>query len=369
LALVRVPWLLLRCCTGLLAPNSARRSSNVPHLLVHVQEDAEQWVRVCCRSCQIPGLGGERGRWSLLDEVNHYMGATLVKQIMRHLSLVAALISCIFDGTPSSFVITNFGSAGSNAMRITPVIDDERSVNPSQGAFFVTIATPHEKGIILGIPDGRSGTHFDDEINAKIARPVSTDVIRIGRRDARSSTRWFINSETEGRTRRITCRDDTSAVLRPVYPSSPVPKPKEVRVTLHYDKLALHFKSAPQRVDSLCTLVSQRAALPVIVDVTAGPGAGPIDASQQITASVTTATLDIIPTRTDVRRCDFSLMRSLTRPVLGDPTKPLPSGTNECYLNGHGSGSINGFTARWSIPGLKNTRLTNVESRCIKRER
>jgi hypothetical protein len=238
-------------------------------------------------------------------------------------------------------------------MRITPVIDDEQSVNPSQGAFFVTVATPHEKGIILELPDGRGGTHFDDEINAKIARPVSTDVIRIGRRDARSSTRRFINGETEGRTRRITCRDDTSAVLRPVYPSSPVPKPKEVRVTLHYDKLALHFKSAPQRVDSLCTLVSQRAALPVIVDVTADPGTGRVDASQQIAASVTTATLDIIPTRTDIRRCDFSLMRSLTRPVLGDPTKPLPSGTNECYLNGHGSGAINGFTARWSIPGFE----------------
>jgi hypothetical protein len=272
---------------------------------------------------------------------------------MRHLTLAAALISCIFDGTPSSFAISNFGSTGSNAMRITPVIDDEQSVNPSQGAFFVTVATPHEKGIILELPDGRGGTHFDDEINAKIARPVSTDVIRIGRRDARSSTRRFINGETEGRTRRITCRDDTSAVLRPVYPSSPVPKPKEVRVTLHYDKLALHFKSDPQRVDSLCTLVSQRAALPVIVDVTAGPGTGRVDASQQIAASVTTATLDIIPTRTDIRRCDFSLMRSLTRPVLGDPTKPLPSGTNECYLNGHGSGAIKGFTVRWSIPGFE----------------
>jgi hypothetical protein len=145
-------------------------------------------------------------------------------------------------------------------------------------------------------------------------------VIRIGRRDARSSL-LFVNGETEGRTRRITCREDTSALLRPVYPSSPIPKPKELRVTLHYDKLALHFKSLPKQVDSLCTLVSHRAALPVIADVTAGPGADLIDASQQIAASVTTATLDIIPTRTDVRRCNFSLMRSLTRPVLGDPTK------------------------------------------------
>jgi hypothetical protein len=39
--------------------------------------------------------------------------------------------------------------------------------------------------------------------------------------------------------------------------------------------------------------------------------------------------------------------------VLGDPTKPLPSGTNECYLNEPGSNAINGLTARWSIPGFE----------------
>ena len=159
--------------------------------------------------------------------------------------------------------------------------------------------------------------------------------------------------ETESTHRRITCTEYASALLRPVYPSSPIPKPKEFRVTLHYDKLVLHFTSAPKRVDSLCTLVSQRAALPVIADVAAGPGGGLIDASQQIAASVATATLDIIPTRTDVRRCDFALMRFLARTMLGDSTKPLPSGTNECYLNERDRGALNGFTVRWSIPGFE----------------
>jgi hypothetical protein len=269
---------------------------------------------------------------------------------MRHLTLVAAIISFISGSTPSSFVIIDSVSNRSNA-RTTPAIGDERTVKPNQEAFS-TVSTPDKKGTILETPDGGGEAHFD-EINAKITGRASTDVIRIGLRDPRSSKPWFVSGETESRIRRIACREDTSALLRPVYPSSPVPKPKELRVTLHYDKLALHFKSASKRAGSACTLVSQRAALPVIADVAAGPSADLIDASQQVAASVTTATLDIIPTRTDIRRCDFSLMRSLTRPVLGDSTKSLPSGTNECYLNDHGSGAINGFTARWSIPGFE----------------
>jgi hypothetical protein len=132
-----------------------------------------------------------------------------------------------------------------------------------------------------------------------------------------------------------------------------VPKPGELRVTLHYDKLALRFKSAPKPRDSFCTLVSQRSALPVITDFKVGPGAGLADASQQGAASVTTATLDIIPARTDIRRCDFFLMRSLSRAVLADSTKPLPDGTNKCYLNELDSDTTTGLTVRWSIPGFE----------------
>lgn len=141
-------------------------------------------------------------------------------------------------------------------------------------------------------------------------------------------------------------------LLPSVYPDSPLPKPREIRVTLHYGELALHFTPVPGRADSLCTLISQRAALPVIIDFNAGSGAGPADASQQVAASVTTATLDIIPTRTGIRRCNFFLMKLLSRADVGDSMKPLPDGTNECYLNTPGSGAPNGLAVKWSIPGF-----------------
>ena len=275
-----------------------------------------------------------------------------MKQVMRHLTLVAALTSSICSA-PSSFA-TDSMSVKTNATPIAPVVD-ARAASPNQEAFFskvFTVAMSNGRDIIPETLEGRGEVHFDDKNSAKIAR-MSTDPIHIGLRDTHSSTLLFVNGQTESRARHVTCRYDTSALLRPVYPRSPVPKPKELRVTIHYDKLALQFTLAPKRVYSLCTLVSQRAALPVIADVRAGRGAGLIDTSQQVAASVTTATLDIIPTRTDIRRCDFSLMRSLTRPSLGDPAKPLPSGTNECYLNEPGSSAINGLTARWSIPGFE----------------
>jgi hypothetical protein len=151
----------------------------------------------------------------------------------------------------------------------------------------------------------------------------------------------------------VTCAENASALLRPVFPNSPVPKPGELRVTLHYGKLALRFKSTPKPGDSFCTLVSQRSALPVITDFKVGPGDGLADASQQVAASVTTATLDIIPTRTDIRRCDFSLMRPLSRAALADSTKPLPSGTNKCYLNELDSDATTGLSVRWSISGFE----------------
>jgi hypothetical protein len=151
---------------------------------------------------------------------------------------------------------------------------------------------------------------------------------------------------------RITCPENAAALLRPVYPDSAVPKPRQLRVTLHYGKLALRFTSALKQADSLCTLVSQRAALPVITDFNAGFGGGVTDASQQVAASVTTATLDIIPTQTNIRRCNFFLMKFLSRADLIDSAKPLPNGTNKCYLNEPGGGATNGLTVRWSIPGF-----------------
>jgi hypothetical protein len=93
--------------------------------------------------------------------------------------------------------------------------------------------------------------------------------------------------------------------------------------------------------------------LPIIIDFRVGLGAGLTGASNQIASSVTTARLEIIPTRTDIRRCDFFLMKALNHGDLINQTKPLPGGTNECYLNKPTIGETNGLTARWSIPGLE----------------
>lgn len=152
---------------------------------------------------------------------------------------------------------------------------------------------------------------------------------------------------------RVSCPEDASVLLRPVFPDSLVPKPRELRVTMHYGRLALRFTSIPGTTGSLCTLISQRGALPVIADVQVGSGVGLTDASQQIAASVTTATLDIIPTQTDIRPCDFALMASLDRAALIDSTKPLPDGANHCYLNEPDGVAANALTVRWSIPGFE----------------
>jgi hypothetical protein len=76
-----------------------------------------------------------------------------------------------------------------------------------------------------------------------------------------------------------------------------------------------------------------RPKLPTLGLGSAMGARGLVEVSHQVAASVTTATLDIIPTRTDIPRCDFFLMRSLRRPTLNDSTKRLPGDTNECYLN------------------------------------
>jgi hypothetical protein len=163
----------------------------------------------------------------------------------------------------------------------------------------------------------------------------------------------LLDNKRDSGFQRITCAENTLVVLRPVYPHSPVPKPRQLRVTLHYDALALRFILTSKDAGSLCTLVSQRGALPVISNINAGLGNGVAETSQQVAASVTTATLDIIPTRTDIHRCDFFLMRLLGRYAIDDSTKPLPGGTNECYLNEPGDDTTNGLTVRWSIPGFE----------------
>lgn len=151
----------------------------------------------------------------------------------------------------------------------------------------------------------------------------------------------------------MNCPRSAVALLRPVYPNSVVPKPRELRIALHYGRLKLRFTSATKPADSLCTLVSQRAALPVIADVKAGFGASLTDASQQVAAGVTTATLDIIPTRTEIGRCNFFLMKLLSRTELASSSGPLPDGVNKCYLNKPDGSATNGLTARWSIPGFE----------------
>jgi hypothetical protein len=114
-----------------------------------------------------------------------------VKQSMRYLTVMIAVFMSWTASVPSSFATDSMGS-GLSAVRITPVIP-QRALRDTSG--------------------------FGSD-----PRPV-------------------------------TCAESAWALLRPVYPTSPVPKPQELRVTLHYGELALHFTSAPRRVDSLCTLV------------------------------------------------------------------------------------------------------------------
>lgn len=185
-----------------------------------------------------------------------------------------------------------------------------------------------------------------------------TAAVRVGLRDTSgiyltSSALWLSGGKTERRPGHVTCPETASVLLRPVFPNSPLPKPRQPSVTLHYGELALRFTSASPQVDSLCTLVSQRGALPVIIDFRAASGAGLTGASRQVAASVTTARLEIIPTRTDIRRCDFFLMKALNHGDLIDQTKPLPDGTNECYLNKPTISETRGLSARWSIPGFE----------------
>jgi hypothetical protein len=233
-----------------------------------------------------------------------------MKQAMRHLVVVIAVfLGWTVATTPSSFA-TDF---------------------PSQ----------HPEQKVLSLRD------------AKRSAGSAVDCATSPQRFKMYRRRCDLPDNNDGGFRQISCAENTVVVLRPVYPHSPVPKPRQLRVTLHYDTLALRFVLASHHADSLCTLISQRGALPVISDISADPGTSPVTASQQVAASVTTATLDIIPTRTDIPHCDFFLMRLLGRPTLDDSTKPLPGDTNECYLNEPRDNPTSGLTARWSIPGFE----------------
>jgi hypothetical protein len=248
---------------------------------------------------------------------------------MRCLALVIAVfVSWTAVDSPRSFASESV-SPNPNLVHITPAIL-ERKVTQIRELFFGNIfrfLAPDGRGVILSTPDSLGEVHVDDETGIK--------------------------SKMEGSPLHVTCPDSASAVLRPIFLNYPLSNTRKFRTTIHYGKLALHFISAPAPYDSLCTLVSQRGALPIIADFRVDPGTGLAVASQQIAASITTATLDFIPTRTDIRHCDLSLMESLSRADLIDSTKPLPNGSEKCYLNEPGTAATNGLTVRWSIPGFE----------------
>jgi hypothetical protein len=186
------------------------------------------------------------------------------------------------------------------------------------------------KAVIPPMPDGLDNAHGGDTIYSK--------------------------SNTHRYTRHLSCANSAWVLLHPVFPAGPLPATgRPLRVPIHYGKLSLDFTSAPKTDGAWCTLVSQRGALPIIADVKTDPGiASPaVMTSQQIAASVTTATLDFISTQMDIRRCDLSVMQSLGHADLADPTTPLPSGSNNCYLNARSCDVTNGISARWSIPGFE----------------
>jgi PKD domain len=119
--------------------------------------------------------------------------------------------------------------------------------------------------------------------------------------------------------------------------------------TISYGALPLTFTGSAASSGSLCTVVSDRGALPVDIKI-------PIPFSSitvQVGASVTTATVDFFPanaSNTAVPSCDFSLLRALRDTV----TAPVIAGfaaADNCLLtsSSHTAGNV---IARWSIPGF-----------------
>lgn len=119
--------------------------------------------------------------------------------------------------------------------------------------------------------------------------------------------------------------------------------------SVSYGSLPLTFTAGQASSGSLCTVVSNRGALPV--DIKIPTPLSPI--TLQVAASVTTATVDFYPadaSTTQVPACDFSLLRALRDAV----TAPVIAGfaaANNCLLtsSSHASGNV---IARWTIPGF-----------------
>lgn len=117
--------------------------------------------------------------------------------------------------------------------------------------------------------------------------------------------------------------------------------------SIDYGSLPLTFTTLPHGPESLCTVRSDRGALPVNIEIPA-----PVTVIH-LADSVTTATLDFYPADapvTDVPECDFSG----TLPALGAVVSRLTGAadvTNDCLLtsSGHVTSDV---IARWSIPGF-----------------
>ncbi len=254
------------------------------------------------------------------------MGEGCVRQALRCLVLVVAVLSSWVGADPARAFTTAPTRSRPSAARITWALP-AHEVTPSPGRLF-------DNALAFSIPQPMTSRTLGDQEKT----PVTTKV----------------EGATPSSFRRLSCPDSASAVLHPVIANYSVPSTGILRTTIYYGELALRFRAARRGDDSLCTLVSQRAALPIIAEVRTAPDADatPV-ASQQIAASVTTATLDFIPTPPDIRRCDLSLMQSLGHADIIDSTKPLPAGSQECYLNESRGTATNGLTARWSIPGFE----------------
>ncbi|MBO0801608.1 MAG: PKD domain-containing protein, partial [Nocardiopsaceae bacterium] len=117
--------------------------------------------------------------------------------------------------------------------------------------------------------------------------------------------------------------------------------------SISYGSLPLTFTGHRASSGSLCTVISNRGALPVYANIQDPSN------SFQVASSVTTATVNFYPADspvTDVPRCDFSKLQSMSNP-LEQLLARYFANTNNCLLtaSSHASGDL---IARWSIPGF-----------------
>jgi hypothetical protein len=143
----------------------------------------------------------------------------------------------------------------------------------------------------------------------------------------------------------FTCPTSPSQVTLPEV-NAPVRVPgKPYSIT--YRALPLTFTAIPPGAGSLCTVRSNRGALPVNITI-------PEPFTMiHVADSVTTATLDFYPADapvTDVPTCDFSGLSATIGSVVSRITG-APGTTDDCLLatSEHTSGDV---IARWSIPGF-----------------